>query len=183
MWLNCMWTIYTNLVGILSTSTHTKWKQNFMFALLKHVIYVFLQAQCTLNIGVYMAFTFVGLAYQGKDIVFRFIISTSGYQWRSDTIRPCPARPCRARPCPAPSLLELQKERRETTELGYPGRCQRQPPETHGPCSGPPVAKSLVYGPGPGSSWGDRASSLPWFNTYSHGSIHLGTARPAPSFF
>jgi hypothetical protein len=28
---------------------------------------------------------------------------------------------------PAPSLLELQRERRETTELGYPGRCRRQP--------------------------------------------------------
>jgi hypothetical protein len=33
----------------------------------------------------------------------------------------------------APSLLELQKERRDTTKLGYPGRCRRQPPETHGP--------------------------------------------------
>jgi hypothetical protein len=32
---------------------------------------------------------------------------------------------------PAPSLLELQSKRRETTELGYPGRCPRQPPETH----------------------------------------------------
>jgi hypothetical protein len=70
-------------------------------------------------------------------------ISTSGYPWRSDTIRPCPA----------PSLLELQGERRETTELGYLGRCRRQPPKTHGPCFGPLVAKSLVYGPGPGSSW------------------------------
>jgi hypothetical protein len=28
---------------------------------------------------------------------------------------------------PAPSLLELQRERRETTKLGYPGRCRRQP--------------------------------------------------------
>ncbi len=65
---------------------------------------------------------------------------------------------------------------RETTELGYPGRCRRQPPATHGPCSGPLVAKSLVYGPGPGSSWGDQASSPPWFNTYSRGSTHLGAA-------
>jgi hypothetical protein len=85
--------------------------------------------------------------------------------------------------CPAPSLLELQRERRETTELGYPGRCRRQPPETHGPCSGPHVAKSLVYGSGPGSSWGDRASSSPRFNTYSRGCTHLVAARPAPSFF
>jgi len=38
-------------------------------------------------------------------------------------------------------------------------------PETHEPCSGPPVAKSLVYGPGPGSSWGDQASSPTWFHT------------------
>jgi hypothetical protein len=84
---------------------------------------------------------------------------------------------------PAPSLLELQRERRETTELGYPGQCRRQTLETHGPCSGPPVAKSLVYGPGPGSSWGDWASSSPRFNTYSRGSTHLGAARPAPGFF
>jgi hypothetical protein len=51
---------------------------------------------------------------------------------------------------PAPSFLELQSERRETTELGYPGRCPRQP-QKHRPGSGPPVARSLVYGPGPGS--------------------------------
>jgi hypothetical protein len=69
------------------------------------------------------------------------------------------------------------------TELRYPGRCRRQPLETHGPCSGPPVAKSLVYGPGPGSSWGDRASSPTRFNTYSRGSTHLGVARPGPGFF
>ncbi len=50
----------------------------------------------------------------------------------------------------APSFLELQSERRETTELGYPGRCPRQP-QKHRPGSGPPVARSLVYGPGPGS--------------------------------
>ncbi len=49
---------------------------------------------------------------------------------------------------PAPSLLELQRERRETTELGYPGRCPRQPPETQGPGSGRPVTKSLLYGTG-----------------------------------
>jgi hypothetical protein len=34
---------------------------------------------------------------------------------------------------PAPSLLELQRERRETIELGYPGRCQRQPRKHTGP--------------------------------------------------
>jgi len=78
---------------------------------------------------------------------------------------------------PAPSLLELWGERRETTELGYPGRCWWQPLKTHGPCFGPPVAKNLVYGPGPGSS------SPPRFNTYSRGSTHLGTARPTPGFF
>jgi hypothetical protein len=83
----------------------------------------------------------------------------------------------------APSLLELQREKRETTQLGYLGQCRWQPPETHGPCSSPPMAKSLVYGPGLGSSWGDRASSPPRFNTYSHGSTHLGVARPAPGFF
>jgi len=56
-------------------------------------------------------------------------------------------------------------------------------PETHGPCSSPPVANNLVYGPGPGSSWGDRASSPTRFNTYSRGSTHLGVARPGPCFF
>ncbi len=45
------------------------------------------------------------------------------------------------------------------------------------------LAKSLVYDPGPGSSWGDRASSPPRFNTYSRGSTHLGAARPASGFF
>ncbi len=83
----------------------------------------------------------------------------------------------------APSLLELQRERRETTEPEYSGRCRRQPPETHGPFSSPPVAKSLVYGPGPGSLWGDRASSPPRFNTYSRSSTHLGAARPTLGFF
>ncbi len=38
-------------------------------------------------------------------------------------------------------------------------------PETHGPCSGPPVAKSLVYDLGPGSLWGDQASSPTRFHT------------------
>jgi len=84
---------------------------------------------------------------------------------------------------PTPSLLELQRERRETTKLRYSGWCRRQPPETHGPCFGPLVAKSLVYGPGPGSLWGDQASPPPRFNTYSCGSTHLGAARPAPGFF
>jgi hypothetical protein len=55
-------------------------------------------------------------------------------------------------------------------------------PETHGPCFGPPVAKSLVYGSGPGSLWGDRASSPTLFNIYSRGSTHLGVARPGPGF-
>jgi len=83
----------------------------------------------------------------------------------------------------APSLLELQRERREMTELRYPGWCRQQPLETHGPFSGPPVAKSLVYGPGPGFSWRNRASSSPRFNTYSRGSTHLGAARPTLGFF
>jgi hypothetical protein len=51
-------------------------------------------------------------------------------------------------------------------------------PETHKPCSGSPVAKNLVYGPGPGSSWGDRALSPTRFNTYSRGSTHLGCRNP-----
>jgi len=54
------------------------------------------------------------------------LITTSGYPWPSDTMR------CK-RNVPAPSLLELQRERRETTELGYPGRCRRQPRKHTGP--------------------------------------------------
>jgi hypothetical protein len=72
------------------------------------------------------------------------------------------------------------------TTSGYPWpSVSATAPETQGPCSGAraPVAKSLVYGPGPGSSWGDRASSPTRFNTYSRGSTHLGAARPGPGFF
>ncbi len=83
---------------------------------------------------------------------------------------------------PAPSLLELQRERRKTTELRYPSQCRRQPLETHRPCFGPPVAKSLVYGPGPRSSWGDQVSSPPRFNIYSRGSTHLSATQLAPGF-
>jgi hypothetical protein len=101
---------------------------------------------------------------------------TSGCPWPSATVR----RKCNV---PAPSFLELQRERRETTELGYPGPVSAIAPETHGPCSGPLVAKSLVYGSGPGSSWGDRASSPTRFNTYSRSSTHLGATRPRPGFF
>ncbi len=39
----------------------------------------------------------------------------------------------RKRDMPAPSLLELQRERRETTELGYPGWCRQQPRKHRGP--------------------------------------------------
>ncbi len=77
--------------------------------------------------------------------------------------------------------------------LSYREKGKRQPSsgtrasvdasETHGPCSGPPVAKSLVYGPGLGSSCGDRASSPTQFNTYSRGSTHLRVARPGLGFF
>jgi hypothetical protein len=56
-------------------------------------------------------------------------------------------------------------------------------PETHGPCFGPPVVKSLVYGSGLGFSWGDRASSPTRFNIYSRGFTHLGVAWPGPGFF
>jgi len=51
---------------------------------------------------------------------FDTYIGTSGYPWPSDTVR-------RKRNVPAPSLLKLQRERRETTELGYSDRCRRQP--------------------------------------------------------
>jgi hypothetical protein len=46
--------------------------------------------------------------------------------WPSDTVR-------RKRNVLAPSLLELQRERRKTTELGYLGRCRRQPRKHTGP--------------------------------------------------
>jgi hypothetical protein len=88
----------------------------------------------------------------------------------------------RKRDMPAPSLLELQRKERDD-RARVPGPVSATAPETQGPCSGPPVAKSLVYGPRPGSSWGDRVSSPTRFNTYSRGSTHLGAARPGPDFF
>jgi hypothetical protein len=85
------------------------------------------------------------------------------------------------RASPFPSWVTERKERDDRARVPRP--VSATAPETHGPCSGPPVAKSLVYGPGPGSSWGDRASSSIRFSTYSRGSTHLGAARPGPSFF
>jgi hypothetical protein len=85
----------------------------------------------------------------------------------------CEAQTGRA--SPFPSWATERKERDDQARV--PGPVSATAPETQGPCSGPPVAKSLVYGPGPGSSWGDR------FNTYSRGSTHLGAARPGPGFF
>jgi hypothetical protein len=91
----------------------------------------------------------------------------------------CEAQTQRANPFP--SWATERKERDDRARV--PGPVSTTTPETHGPCSGPPVAKSLVYGLGPGSSWGDRASSPTRFNTYSRGSTHLGAARPGPGFF
>ncbi len=45
---------------------------------------------------------------------------------------------------PARSLLRrlsLATRLAGSTGGGYSGRCRRQPPETHGPCSSPPVAR------------------------------------------
>jgi len=56
-------------------------------------------------------------------------------------------------------------------------------PETHGPCSGPPVAKSLVYGPGPGSSWGDPASSPTQFKLTPAVSHTWASPGPGQVFF
>jgi hypothetical protein len=53
------------------------------------------------------------------------ICHTSGYPWPSDTVR-------HKWDVPAPSLLELQRKRRETIELGYPSRCRRQPRKHRG---------------------------------------------------
>jgi hypothetical protein len=86
----------------------------------------------------------------------------------------------RARPFPSRATEREKGERRPSSGTGL---VSTTAPETHGPCSGLLVAKSLVYGPGPGCSWGDRASSLPRFNTYSRGFTHLSAARPAPGFF
>ncbi len=57
---------------------------------------------------------------QDLNSMFEHVTKTSGYPWPSDTVR-------RKRNAPTPSLLELQRERRETTELRYPRRCQRNP--------------------------------------------------------
>ncbi len=91
----------------------------------------------------------------------------------------CEAQTQRA--SPFPFWATERKERDDRARVFGP--VSTTAPETHVPYSGPPVAKSLVYGPGLGSSWGDRASSPTRFNTYSHGSTHLGAARPGPSFF
>jgi hypothetical protein len=93
----------------------------------------------------------------------------------------CPPVSCSPVLSPFSSQATERKERDD--QAWVPRPMSATAPETHGPCSSPPVAKSLVYGPGPGSSWGDRASSPPRFNTYSRGSTHLGAARPAPGFF
>jgi hypothetical protein len=85
----------------------------------------------------------------------------------------CEAQTGRA--SPFPSWATERKERDDRARV--PGPVSATAPETQGPCSGPPVAKSLVYGPGPGSSWGDWASSPTRFNTYSRGSTHLGAAQ------
>jgi hypothetical protein len=76
---------------------------------------------------------------------------------------------------PFPSWATERKERDDWARV--PGLVSATAPETQGPCSDPPVAKSLVYGPGPESLWGDRASSPTRFNTYSHGSTHMGAAQ------
>jgi len=65
-------------------------------------------------------------AWLSPCLMFVYINFTSGCSWPSDTVR------CE-RNVPAPSLLELQRERRETTELRYPGRCRRQPRKHTGP--------------------------------------------------
>jgi hypothetical protein len=51
---------------------------------------------------------------------------------------------------PAPSLLELQRERRETTELGYPGRCRRQPRKHRGPVPVHPWQRAWFMARDPG---------------------------------
>ncbi len=56
----------------------------------------------------------------------------------------------RKRDVPAPSLLELQRERRETTELGYPGRCRRQPRKHRGPVRVHPWQRAWFMARDPG---------------------------------
>ncbi len=56
----------------------------------------------------------------------------------------------RKRDVPAPSLLELQRERRETTELGYPGRCRRQPRKHRGPVPVHPWQRAWFMARDPG---------------------------------
>jgi len=112
---------------------------------------------------------------------------TNGCSWPKATVKPPVWKPWGGVPgraqssfCDGPGLAPPTAG---DWPSGSAGPVLATAPETHGPCSDPPVAKSLVYGPGPRSSWGDRASSPTRFNTYSHGSTHLGTARPGPSFF
>ncbi len=91
----------------------------------------------------------------------------------------CEAQTQRA--SPFSSSATERKERDDRAQI--PGPVSVTAPETHRLCSNPPVTKNLVYGSRPGSSWGDRASSSTWFNTYSGGSTHLGATRLGPGFF
>jgi hypothetical protein len=101
---------------------------------------------------------------------------TSGYPWPSNTVR------CK-RNVPTLSLLELQRERRETTKLGYPGRCRWQTRKHTGSVPVHSWQRAWFMALRLGSSWGDQASSPTRFNIYSRGSTHLGAARLGPSFF
>ncbi len=51
---------------------------------------------------------------------------------------------------PALSLLELQRERKETTELGYPGRCRQQPQKHRGPVPVHPWQRAWFMARDPG---------------------------------
>ncbi len=82
----------------------------------------------------------------------------------------------RKRNVPAPSLLELQRERRETTELGYPGRCRRQPRKHTGPVPVHPWQRAWFMARDPGLRGETELRHQP-------GSTHLGAARPGPGFF
>jgi len=110
---------------------------------------------------------------------FEFPHSTLGNKFL--TIKPLTFGHCEAQTQRASPFWDTERKERDD-RARVPGLVSTTAPETHGPYSGPPVAKILVYGPGPRSSWGDRASSPTQFNTYSRGSTHMGAARPRPCF-
>jgi hypothetical protein len=112
--------------------------------------------------------TLMYINWKGRLLGCTFVF-TSGYPWPSDTVR-------HKRNVSAPSFLELQRERRDMTELGYPGRCRRQPRKHTGPVPVHPLQRAWFMARDLGLRGETGLRHRP-------GSTHLGATRPGPGFF